>query len=147
MVFPGDPLGGALTAFPPVSGLTQYDFNTNPDFRNAGVTKDAVSSAVIDSVQVKITAPSTQDFSFLDNLQLLAAATGRQAAVIAQKSSIRQLNLRPPNPTLTLDTTGAQLKPYVTAPNMSILVQGSGNAPPNDTTISITLGMEVDVSG
>ncbi len=146
MTIAGDPLGGALNSFPPASGFTSIDFNQNQDFRNVGIAKDAVNSAVIDSVQLKITDPSTQDFSFLDSLQLVAR-TGSQEAVIAQKSSIRQLNLRPPNPTLSLDTTGAQLKPYVTAASMSIVVRGSGNAPPNDTQISITAGMEVEIRG
>jgi hypothetical protein len=143
MTIPGDPLGGLLN-IPGVPSLTNIDFNQNRDFVNEGITKDKVNSAIADSVQLQITSPSNQDFKFLDNLQLVAKAAGMEA-VIAQKTSIAQLNLPAPNPVLNMDVTKSQLKPYVTASSMSIDVRGSGRAPNYDTQINITIGMEIEV--
>jgi hypothetical protein len=135
---------GTLTTFPPVAGLTNVDFNLDPDFINEGVTKDTVTGAVAESAALQITNPASQDFKFLDNLQLVAKA-GNQEAVFAQKSSIGQINIPLPNPVLTMDTTGVQLKPYVAATSMSVVVRGSGMTPPADTQILIKISMEIKV--
>ena len=141
LTIPSNP-PGPLTSFPPVEGLTNVDFNLDPDFINEGVTKDRVTGAVAESVKLQITNPASQDFKFLDNLQLVARS-GSQEALVAQKSSIGQINLPLPSPTLTMDTTGAELKPYVAASSMSFVVRGSGVAPPADTLIVIMIGMEI----
>jgi len=145
LTIPGNP-GGMLDAFPQISGLANIDFNQNTDMRNVGVTKDQVSSAIADSVQLQITAPSTQDFRFPDNLHLFARSGGQEVEV-AQKSGIARLNLPPPNPTLGLDTTNAELKLYIAAASMSFLLRGGGTAPPVDTQITVKIGMDIQVRG
>ena len=135
-----------LDTFPPISSLTSLDFNQNTDMRNVGVTKDQLSSVVADAVQVQITDPGTQDFQFLDNLHLFARS-GSQEVEVAQKSGIARLGLPPPNPTLGLDTTHAELKPYIAAASMSFLLRGGGTAPPVDTQITVKIGMEIQVRG
>jgi len=136
-----------LDTFPQISGLIGLDFNQNTDLRNVGITKDQVSSAIADSVQVQITNPSTQDFRFLDNLHLFARS-GSQELEVAQKSGIGRLNLPLPNPTLGLDTTHAELKPYVAAALMGFLFRGGGTTAPSvDTQITVTIGMEIQAKG
>jgi hypothetical protein len=141
-IVPGSAQG--MLELPTLTGLTNIDFNRNSDFRAQGITKENVVSAVADSIQLQILSPDTQDFRFLDSLQVLATASALPDALLARKSSIGQLNLPPPRPTLTLDATGMQLKGYVTAPSMSIVVRGSGSAPPSDTQISVKIGMEIE---
>ena len=135
-----------LDTFPQISSLASLDFNQNTDMRNVGVTKDQLSSAIADSVQVQITDPGTQDFRFLDNLHLFARS-GSQEVEVAQKSGVARLSLPPPNPTLGLDTTHAELKPYVAAASMGFLFRGSGTAPARDTQITVKIGMEIQVRG
>jgi len=139
-----NPLGGVLDVFPAVSSFTNIDFNQNEDFRNQGVSKDHVHSVQVDSVKLQITSPNNQGFDFLDTLQFFAK-TGNQQVEVAHKSSIRQLGLAPPNPVLSMDVTHAELKPYVTAPSMSIVVSGHGDYPQSDTTLGITVGLQVEV--
>ena len=139
-------MGGTLDAFPSITGLTNIDFSQNTDLRNVGISKDQVGSAVADSVQLQITDPSTQDFRFLDNVHLFARA-GSQEVEIAQKSGIGRLNLPAPNPTLGLDTTHAELKPYLAAASMGFLFRGGGTPPARDTQITVKIGMEIQVRG
>lgn len=143
MTIPGGPLGGVLN-IPGVGSFNNIDFNQNQQFMNQGVSKDRVNSVQVDSVKLQITNPSNQGFDFLDTLQILAK-TGDQQVEVAHKTSIRQLGLGPPNPLLTLDVTRAELKPYVTAPSMTLVINGSGTAPPQSTTIGITVGFQVEV--
>ncbi len=145
LTIPGNP-SGTLDALPPISGLANIDFNQNTDMRNVGVTKDQVNSAIADSVQLQITDPSTQDFHFADNLHLFARS-GSQEGEVAQKSGIARLNLPPPNPTLGLDTTNAELRLYVAAASMGFLLRGGGTAPPVDTQITVKIGIEIQVKG
>jgi hypothetical protein len=139
------PIAGVLDWFPAISNFTNIDFNQNQDFKNQGVSKDRVNSVKADSVRLKIVSPNNQDFSFLDTIQFSAKA-GDQEVKIAEKSSIGTLNLPPPSPTLVLDVTGAELKPYVTAPSMNIVINGRGKSPQNDTQIAITVGVQVELN-
>ncbi len=143
MTIPGNPFGGVLN-IPGVGSFNNIDFNQNQDFVNQGVSKDRVSSVQVDSVKLQITNPNNQGFDFMDTLQIFAK-TGDQQVEVAHKTSIRQLGLGPPNPQLTLDVTRAELKPYVTAPSMTLVVNGSGTAPARDTTLSITVGFQVEI--
>ena len=136
---------GVLDWFPTISTFSNIDFSQNQDFKNQGVSKDQVNSVKADSVRLQIVSPNNQDFSFLDNIQFFAKAADQEVK-IAEKSSIGQLSLPPPNPILVLDVTGAELKPYVTAPSMNIVISGRGKAPQNDTQIAITVGVQVEVN-
>lgn len=140
------PAGGTLDSIPPITGLTTIDFNQNSDMRNVGVTKDQLSSAVADSVQVAIVSPTTQDFRFLDNLHLIAKA-GTQEAEVAQKSGIGRLSLPAPNPILGLDTNSTELKSYVAATSTTFLLRGGGTPPSVDTSIAVRVGIEIHVRG
>jgi hypothetical protein len=138
---PGDP--GGTFALPQITGLTGIDFNQNTDMRNLGITKDQVSAAIADSVQLQITDPSTQDIRFLDNLHLFATAASQEVE-IAQRSGIARLNLPPPNP-LPLDKTNAELKSYLAATSMGVVARGAGTAPLRDTQITVKIGLDIQV--
>ncbi len=143
MTIPGDPSRGPLD-FPPIPSLTNIDFSRNVDFRTIGVTKDQVTSVVAESVQMQITEPSTQDFRFLEDVQMVVRGAG-QEAVIGRKSSVGRLNLPAPGPTLALEPTGAQLKPEISAVSTTILVRGSGTMPPLDVSITVTIEMQCEL--
>lgn len=145
-VVEGDPspLSNVLGAFPGIGSFTNLDFNQNQEFRNQGVTKDQVSSVMVDSVTLKIVSPADQDFSFLEELEFFAKA-GDQEVKIAGKGNIDGLGLLAPNPTLELDVTGAELVDFVTAPSMNIIVRGNGRVPPKDVKLEAAVGLRVEV--
>ncbi len=140
----GDPLAGLLGTFPGVGSFTNIDFNSNQDFQNQGVTKDQVDSVKVDRVQLKITDPNDQDFRFLESIQFFAKA-GDKEALIAERSDISSLGLVAPNPILELTVSGAELQPFVVAPQMSIIVRGKGKNPAKTTTMEATVNLKVSV--
>src|SRR5579883_1452944 len=139
---PGSPLGSVLPTVPDFSGLTNFNFSQTQDFQNQGVTSQDVDSVKMKSLTLQLTSPNNEDFSWLDSLTFSAAA-GNQTDVIATKSGINQLGLAAPNPSFAMDVASVELKPYVTAPSMAITANGTGNAPPQDTTIQATVVVTV----
>src|SRR5512140_1988526 len=81
----GSSLPDILNAFSPIASFTNVDFNANQDFQNADITKDQVGSVTVSFLLLKITSPSTQDFSFLDSISFYAKA-GDTEALIARKT-------------------------------------------------------------
>src|SRR5215218_10120278 len=73
------PLSNVLGAFPSIGSFTNMDFNTNQEFVNQGVSKDQVSSVKVTSLTLRITNPSTQDFSFVDSLSFFAKVGDEEA--------------------------------------------------------------------
>jgi hypothetical protein len=140
LIIPKNALPGVIDQVAPL--ITNIDFSQNQDFKNQGVSKNQVDSVVADSVTLRIDDPPTQDFRFLESLQIFAK-TGNQQDKVAEKNSINQLNLPPPNPKLVLDTTGVELKPYVVADSMSIIVHGRGSFPDKDTTVTGVVTLHV----
>lgn len=140
----GSPLPDILNAFSPIGSFTNVDFNANQDFQNAGITKDQVRSVTVSAFSLKITSPTTQDFSFLDSISFYAKV-GETEALIAGKSHIASLDLPAPNPELILDLEPVELQPFVTASAMSIVVRGNGSVPRSDTTIQANVKLKVGV--
>jgi hypothetical protein len=140
----GSPLGGLLNAFPTVASFTNIDFNENQEFKNQGVTKDQVNSVKVAAIQLKILTPPEQDYSFLDTLQFFAR-TGDSEVLVAEKTGIGDLNIQGPNAVLNMDIKDVELKPYVTAPTMSIIVRGKGRQPSQDTKLEANVRLRVDV--
>jgi hypothetical protein len=143
---PAGPSGGdapPLNAFPAVSAFAGLDFDENQDFKNQGLSKDEVTSARVQTLTLEVVSPSDQDFSFLNELEFFARAGDREAR-IASKRNISQLNLRPPNPVLTLDLDDVELQPFIAAPSMSFIVRGRGDMPARDVRLRVVVTLEVD---
>jgi hypothetical protein len=140
----GSPLADLLSVFPPIGSFTNVDFNESQDFQNAGITKDDVQSVTVSAFSLKIASPSTQDFSFLDEISFYAKA-GDTEELIAGKTGVANLDLSAPNPELTLEVEPVELQPFVTAPTMSIVVRGNGRHPPSDTTLQANVRLRVGV--
>ena len=125
---PAHPSGAPtlLNAFPAISSFSALDFNENQDFRNRDVTKDEVSRVQVKSLSLKVLSPNDQGFDFLDSLEAVARAGDRESR-FAGRDGIAGLGLNPPNPTLNLKADGdVDLRPYVAAPTMAIILRGNG---------------------
>jgi hypothetical protein len=139
------PLTAILLSFQPIGSFTNIDFNQSQEFQNQGITKDQVKSVRSEYLRLRILFPDTQDFSFLDWIEFSARAGDLNDALLAGKHGIAELGLAAPNPVLELEVSGEELQPYVTAPTMSIIVQGSGKPPPQDTRIEVDVGLKVEI--
>ena len=128
----------------PLQGFSNIDFNNNQDFKNQGVKKSDVDSVKVTKFTLKIVSPSDQDYSFLKSLQFFAEADGKKV-LLAEKLDIDKLGLKAPNPTVTFDVKDVELKPFVTAPSMSITTAGSGTQPNRDTTLEAAITLRIDV--
>jgi hypothetical protein len=138
------PLGALLDQFPGFAQFASMDFSTNQDLVNQGVTKENISSVTVTDVTLTIRSPQSQDFDFLDSLGFSAQAEGMTAKPVASRTGISALGLEAPNPTLALEVTGEELVDIVTAPEMSIQVDGSGRLPREDTQIDAVVRLRVE---
>jgi hypothetical protein len=140
----GSSLPNLPTVIPAVGSFSNIDFNQSQEFQNQGITKEQVKSVHTEYVRLRILSPDTQDFSFLESIQFFAKA-GDAEVLVAEKHNIDALDLRAPHPVLSLDVTGVELQPFVTAPSMSIVVRGNGRQPPQDTKIQAEIGLKVEI--
>lgn len=143
-VVPGSPLGGLLTAFPSLGSLAAINFDENQDFKSNKTTRENVASLKVEAFSLKILEPSSQDFSFLDNVEVLGKA-GDVEIPIASKTGITQLKLAAPNPTLVLEVTNEELVTLLKAPTMSLVLRGRGRQPPGDTRLEAKATLRVGV--
>ncbi|WP_208721614.1 hypothetical protein [Corallococcus aberystwythensis] len=133
-----------LNAFPAISSFSALDFNENQDFKNRDVTKDEVTRVQVKSMTLKVLSPNDQDFGFLDSLEAVARA-GNSESRFASRDGIARLGLNPPNPTLSLkEDGGLDLRPYVAAPSMAIILRGSGRLPEREVRVQATVVLEVE---
>ncbi|PTL82091.1 hypothetical protein [Vitiosangium sp. GDMCC 1.1324] len=137
-------IGTLLEAFPAIGSFSSLDFDQNQDFQNQGVTKEQVSSAKLQSLQLKVLAPADQDFSFLDTVEFYAK-TGDREVLVASKHNIASLGLKAPNPVLALDLEDVDLQPFITAPSMSISVRGKGRMPSKEVRLLADVKLDVQV--
>ncbi|WP_164007763.1 hypothetical protein [Pyxidicoccus trucidator] len=142
---PAGPPGGttSLNAFPSISSFAGMDFDQNQDFKNQGISKGDVTSVKVKSVTLKVLSPNDQDFAFLSVAEFFARAGDREA-LIARRENISTLNLRPPNPVLSLDVDDVELQPFVSAPTMSIIVRGRGVMPEREVRLQAVVTLEVE---
>ncbi len=129
-------LGGVLTMFPQLNSLTNIDFSENRDFKNNNASRSQVTSVLLEKMTLRISSPTTQDFSFLESVQFVARS-GENEALFAQKANVASAKLTAPTPTLVLDTLNVDLAEYVRASSMSIVMRGTGRQPPQDTHIEV----------
>jgi hypothetical protein len=141
----GSPDGGALTTFAPITQLSGFDLDQNPDFVSNHAKRSQMVSVKAQSAQLDLVSPNTQDFSFLDDLQLVATAADKDA-VFADKSGIAGLDLKAPTPTLKLDAHDVELSAQLASPAASIVMRGHGRLPPGDTRMHVTIQVNVEVN-
>ena len=144
-VITGSADGGTLSTFAPITSLSGFDLDMNPDFISNHATREQMVSVKAQSAQLDLVSPSTEDFSFLDDLQLVATSADHDA-MFADKSGIVGLDLKPPTPTLKLDTHDVELSSQLASPAASIVMRGHGRYPPGDTRMHVTIELNVQVN-
>jgi len=120
-------------------GFDQIDFSQQ--FANQGVTEDQVDSVHLSSFTMTVEAPASGNFDFVTSVAFFAEAKGQPKVKIASMSEIppgaRQIDL--------LVNEDVELKPYVTAPSMTISSEVSGKRPKEKTTVRADVVLDVDI--
>ncbi|MBJ6761165.1 hypothetical protein JGU66_10355 [Myxococcaceae bacterium JPH2] len=134
-----------LNAFPAISSFAALDFDQNQDFKNQGVSKSDVKGVQVRSVTLKMLGPNDQDLRFLDALEFFARAGDKQSRM-AHREGIAEVQLSLPNPELPLRAEDVDLRDFVAAPTMGIIVRGSGRLPEKEVRLQATVVLDVAVS-
>ncbi len=137
--------GGTLPPFVPIPQLSAIDLDKNPDFIANNATRSIMVSAKAQKATVQIVSPLTQDFSFLDDVSLVATA-GDSEAVFAEKTGVAALNLASPTPLLELEVKDVNLAPQLVSPAVSVVMRGHGRNPPSDTRMKVSVDLFVQVN-
>lgn len=140
----GSVLSQVLSGFPQMNGFNSFDFSQSQEFKNENAQKSHVKNAKLTAFTLKISAPSTQDFGFLDSISFYAEANGQKVRV-AHKENIASLGLKAPNPTLDLDLDDVELQPFVAADTMSFTTEATGRQPSADVSIDGSATIHVKV--
>jgi hypothetical protein len=137
---PGVPGGAAL----PPGAVATFPIAIGRDALSAeGVNANDVDSAKLVGLRLEVTQGTSLE-QWADALSIYVEAPGLPKVLVAQRSGIRAL---PAGTTrVDLDTPGVDLKPYVLAQTTSVTAEGSGSAPPADTTLQATATIRVDVN-
>jgi len=144
-VITGSPDGGNLTTFAPITMLSGFDLDQNADFMANHATRAMMVSAKAASAELDLVSPSTEDFSFLDDISLVATAADNDV-VFADRSGIAGLGLKPPTPMLTLQTHDLELSSQLASPAASIVMRGHGRYPSSDTRVHVTVVLNVQLN-
>ena len=140
---PGGGITGTLLgALPAFGGLSTFDLTQNEDFQK---NKGLVSSVKLTSLTMQISAPNTQDYSFLDTVDFFVASDGGTPVEVAHQENISTLGLAAPNPTLTFQLDDVELKPYVEGSTTTLTTTAGGRQPPQDTTLHLVAKFHISI--
>lgn len=138
----GGGIAATLLSSLPFSGFANMDLTQNSTLKNQGVKKNQISSVKLTGAVLTVTSPSGETLDFISSLKFVAQTDGVADAQVAHGTDFSGTSAE-----LTPD--GAELKPYVTAPSMTLSTDASGHPPGQDTTIHAVLhfAVQVDVVG
>lgn len=107
-----------------VSIKSPYITNTIPDeFKKNNANIEKIKSISIEGVVLTIKSPDKQTFAFMKSIEVYLGADGIEETLVASKSGINTIS--PASTTLSLDTKGADIAPYVKNPTYYIRTKTS----------------------
>lgn len=133
------PLPGGLTSLP-LPAFT-YTFSTGIDEIAAdnNTSREKLVSVKVDSLYMQAVAPSSQNFDFIDRVQLYVSATGVPEVLVGEKIPVPK-----GQSTLYLDAKDVELKPYFLQDSITLRVQATVNAlPALGTTVRFGNGYKI----
>lgn len=131
-------LDEALGALP-LSGFDKLDFSDQ--IRNQGVTEDQIDSVKIKSFVIHTKEGSNLTLDFIKSAKFYAEADGQPKVLIASSNDFAGQT------SVDLDVEeDVELRPYVAAPSLTISAEVEGKKPPQDTTITADVTLDVDAA-
>jgi len=104
-------------------------------------SKEDIDSGRLKDFTLSIQAPAGQNFDFAESIAFFAEASGQPRVRIAHLDAVPKGVSSFP---VSVDP-GVELKPYVTAPQMSITTEAQGSRPPQETTVKADVVLDVDI--
>lgn len=96
--------------------------NTAPDeFKKNNANINKIKSVTIQGINLSISSPSTQNFSFLKSVKIYLGSQGKGEQLIATKDNINSIS--PPPTTLNLTPQSADIVEYIKSPTYYFKVQ------------------------
>lgn len=125
----------------PFSGFNNISFSQSQAFQNNNTNKDHVSSARLTAFTLKVSAPSSQDLSFLRSVsfKIKTSTLGPQEIAHLESFPAGAKSVQ-----LTLDDL--ELAPYVKSDSFTITTDAQGQSPPQDTTLEADLTLHIGAS-
>jgi hypothetical protein len=132
-----------IASLPAFSGFNSFDMAQTAEFRNQGVSKEQINSVKLKSFTLTVKSPAGAKLDFIDTISFFAETSGVERRRIAHKTIADGLG------SVELELDGVELKPYVSAPSMTITTDVSGRRPPDDTTVEavVVLTVETNLAG
>jgi hypothetical protein len=134
-----NPLAPLLDVMPGLDAFTGLSFDLEQELRNEGVRREQVDSVKVTGVTLRVLTPEGQTLDFLDALSIFARVGDREV-LVASRDPISGVGRE-----LALTATGAELKDFITAPSMQLVVRGKGKQPPQDTRLEARVQLRVGV--
>jgi len=133
----GSPVEGvALPEDLPFAGMESPDFRKA--FADNGASIDDVESVKLSSLRISV-QPEGANLDFLDGIEFFIEAAGQQRRRIAALDPVPDGVDR-----ISLEVTGAELKPWITADDLTITAKARGVLPTEDVTLRAKAIFEVD---
>jgi hypothetical protein len=136
---PRETLTGQLIGALTFKEFEELDFSEQ--IANQGVREDQIDSATVKSFVVHTDEGSGATLDFLQSVKFYAEAEGQPRLLVASSDSFEgetsvELTLEP----------DAELKPYLTAPSMTLAAEVVGKYPKEDTRLTADVTVSVDVT-
>jgi hypothetical protein len=128
-----------------LSGLSNLDLGTTDEMQSHRATKADLQHVQTQSATVTVTDPPSQDFSFVERLQLFVRSGDVEEAV-ADLDDVAGLGLSAPNPRVSLTVNRSELVGYAQAYAMTFALRGKGSLPPVDTRLAVEVQLEVQAN-
>ncbi len=147
---PGGPGLPVLSSVLSLGGLNDMKFSDSQEFKNQGVKPSDVDSVTLSKLRLDVTKPASgQDLTFFKSVKFYAEGKDPAGAALPRVLLASGGPFTAGQNGVDLTLTHVELKPYLTAPSMSITSDVDGQPPKQDSTVraTISLRVDVDVSG
>ncbi len=140
-VVPGSLLTQVLTPLG-FAALSDMQLSNSTEMQNQGVKPNQIDTIKLKMLRMRVVKPpSGQDLSFFKSIEFFAESSGLEKKLVAKGGPFAANQSQ-----VDLQLLEVDLKPYVTAPNMSLTTKVDGHSPPQDTTVEATVTLRVDVN-
>lgn len=124
------------------SALSDMQLSNSTEMKNQGVKPNQIDSIKLKLLRLRVIKPPTgQDLTFFKSIEFFAESNGLEKKLVAKGGPFA-----PNQGQADLQLLDVDLKPYVTAPSMSLTTTVDGHSPAQDTTVEATVTLRVDVN-
>lgn len=130
---------GAQTGIGEILSIPRMQVQTSSEqtFKNNNTRADLVKEVYLNKLNLTITAPEQGNFDFLDDIKIYIKAEGEEEVLLASRQNIPEEGITQ----LELETSGAELSPYIKAESYSLRTDAT-----TDKVIDYDMEVQVDMT-